>query len=796
MALKEYVRKRAFDKTPEPSGKSRIKKRKETASIFVVQLHHASHRHYDFRLEVNGVLKSWAVPKGPSLDPSVKRMAVEVEDHPLDYANFEGDIPKGQYGGGHVALFDTGTWTSVGTSPSTALKKGHLKFTLEGERLKGEWHLVRTGLQRAKAQWLLFKSDDEFAAPLEADDLLSSAASACRDGAELLSGFVKDRFGATDRNAKSLEPPVPMLARLVDVPPAGSDWLHEIKWDGYRVLAVIKNGVATLWSRNGIDWTSRMPSVASSVASLNINDGVLDGEVIVGKGTRDDFNALQSALKAQQYDALTYIAFDLLSLDDIDLRNLPLIQRKSLLKATLECAPGHVGYSHEARSPVSKALKVAVDAGYEGIVSKRANSPYIAGRSDAWLKTKSISSQEFAVVGYTPPKGQRQGIGALLLATPEGSNGWRYVGRVGTGIAHDDRLAFAKGVDGKGSQTPTVSVGENDNDLSKAKWIPPAAVVEVFVRGYTDRGLLRQASFKAFRSDKQAADLREVATRIALSSPEKILFPNGGITKQDVWAYYNAVMPWLLRELENRPLSLLRCPGGIDDACFFQKHVTKDMNDLGLNSPARTGPDSNAVVVMSPEDVRLLIQYNTIEFHAWGALATNPERADLLVFDLDPDISVRWRDVIEAARDVRTHLQKTGLESFVRTTGGKGLHVVVPLNPPAPWAQAKAFAEAFAKTLATLKPELYVASASKEKRRKKIFIDWLRNGRGATSVASFSLRARQNAPVALPLLWSDLGKVKSGDIFTLRNVPKRVAKWKEHPWHNFHQLKQTLPHTS
>lgn len=803
MSLEDYKRKRTFKKTPEPAGRKHRREKGSGDPIFVVQLHHASHRHYDFRLEMDGVLKSWAVPKGPSFDPAIKRMAVEVEDHPLDYATFEGEIPHDQYGGGHVAVFDTGLWNVVDGGDGLAqLKKGHIKFELHGQRLKGQWHLVRTGKPGTKAQWLLFKSDDAWAGPREADDLLDGVTPATptdtlrarRPGAKArqgaLQGAVKTKLGTA--------PPLPMLTRSADLPPAGPEWIHEIKWDGYRILVRILGGEVTLWSRNGLEWTDRMPEVRDALATLGSREAVLDGEVIAGRGTRADFNTLQTALKHGTSDALSYIAFDLLHLDGYDMRAMPLVDRKAALKQVIDASPGFVGYSIEAKSTASKAFKLAIAAGFEGIISKRKNSAYVAGRSDDWLKIKAVESDEFAVVGFTPAKGSRTGIGALLLATPDATHGWRYCGRVGSGFDNEALRSLAQTFKGRGRPTPTVRMPQHDTDLSKALWFKPQEVVEVFVRGFGGNGLLRQASFKGLRPDKTADDLiapsAEAPSAVVLSSPDKILFPDGKITKQQVWNYYQTMMRWLLPEIAGRPLSLVRCPTGINGSCFFQKHADEKMARVRDGAATtRNGLDADTLVVKDAEGVRLLVQYNALEFHPWGAHVDAPDAADLLVFDLDPDAAVAWVDVVRAARDVRRYMQKAGLESFVRTSGGKGLHVVVPLSPPVPWARAKPFAEAFAKTMAALEPDRFTASAGKALRKGRIFIDWLRNGRGATSVASFSLRARPGAPVAMPLKWSELARISSGDAFNLNNAPAHVKRWKAHPWGDYTALNQSLP---
>ncbi|HTL15237.1 MAG TPA: non-homologous end-joining DNA ligase, partial [Thermomonas sp.] len=542
MALEDYRRKRRFDATPEPSGEAaRARGRRP---IFVVQLHHASRRHYDFRLQVGGTLKSWAVPKGPSFDPAVKRMAVEVEDHPLDYAGFEGQIPKGQYGGGHVALFDQGTWTTEG-NVEAQLAKGHLRFELHGERLKGGWHLVRSGKPARQPQWLLFKQDDAWAGPQEADDLLDGvtpppAADARRAGGPAKASAARRTTAArakaapakrakptakaakTDwaaeaadlpgarRRALAAKPPSPQLAKLVDSAPAGEDWLHELKWDGYRLLATVRDGAVRLWSRNGLDWTDRVPEVRDALAALGLDSALLDGELVAGQGTRADFNLLQQVLSGERQGQLRYVLFDLLHVDGIDLAGAPLRARKDLLERLLARAPAHLAYSSHGVGHGQAAFDAAVANGFEGVISKRADAPYRPGRGDDWRKAKAQGSDEYAVIGYTPPKGSRSGIGSLLLATPDPRHGWRYAGRVGSGFSDEQLRALGKQLAGRGGDTPSVHVPENDTDLRQARWLrEPAFVVEVFTRGHGGRGLLRQASFKALRPDKTPDALRD-----------------------------------------------------------------------------------------------------------------------------------------------------------------------------------------------------------------------------------------------------------------------------------------------
>ena len=842
MSLEAYRRKRNFRDTPEPGGRPRQATRNRP--IFVVQLHHASHRHYDVRLQVGGTLRSWAVPKGPSFDPSVKRMAVEVEDHPLDYAAFEGEIPKGHYGGGHVALYDRGHWTTDG-DVEAQLAKGHLRFELHGDRLKGAWHLVRSGKPARQPQWLLMKQEDGWSGPFEADDFLEGVTPAPqadvrrarRPGGAPHVGATRKRVNGTrtrkiapDRTtAAAAQPgpslgklpgdtPSPQLARLVDQPPEGDGWLHELKWDGYRLLATIRSGEVRLWSRNRLEWTDRVPEVRDALAALGVQDAVLDGELVAGQGRREDFNVLQQVLSGERQGQLRYAMFDLLHLDGVDLRQVRLVERKTLLERLAAVDVPHLAYSSHGIGSAQAAFVAAQEAGFEGIVSKRIAGAHHPGRGDDWRKTKAQASEAFAVVGYTAPKGSRSGIGALLLATPDAALGWRYVGRVGSGFSEAQLRALGRQLAGKGSATPSVHVPDNDTDLREARWLPePAFVVEVFTRGHGSRGLLRQASFKTIRADRTIASLidADASTPVqqgaegnvkksakagttreppALSSPDKLLFPDDGITKRELADYYAAVADWLLPEIVDRPLSLLRCPGGIGAQCFFQKHATPGL-ELVSKVPVEEG-DGGVEDYLSVSDrasLMELVQFNAIEFHPWGSTVGDIEHVDRLVFDLDPDVAVAWKQVIAAARELRGFLAQAGLRSFVRTSGGKGLHLVVPLSPPAPWDRARAFAQAVAQAARDMDPLRYVATASKRQRKGRIFIDWLRNGRGATSVASFSARARPGAPVAMPLRWEELGRVASGHAFDIHNTPARLKRLKSHPWDGIEKVKQVLP---
>jgi bifunctional non-homologous end joining protein LigD len=831
MSLQEYKRKRSFGATPEPAaGGSRSKQR-----IFVVQLHHASHRHYDFRLELDGTLKSWAVPKGPSFDPRVKRLAMEVEDHPISYATFEGDIPKGNYGAGHVDVFDHGTWEPIGNARE-GLAEGELKFTLHGDVLRGSWVLVRTRKQGAKQAWLLIKHRDEYAGPQEANDFveaktdrpISVAArkNVWKDKDKTAKPAARERknvpvrASAVATNAKPEilrdEPFSPELCRAQASPPSGNDWLHEVKWDGYRIVATIVGGKVRLWSRNAIEWTDKVPELARALASLKLKSAQLDGEMIVLRDGRDNFNALQSRLSAENKEPLVYMLFDLPHLNGQSLRNVPLVERKERLAALLEKHPHPMlRYSEHQIGNGKEVFAQAIAAGLEGVVSKRLNSPYRGSRNGDWVKAKGRPSDEFIVVGYTEPKGSRSGIGALLLAKPKKGK-LHYVGRVGTGLSGGQLRALRKRLKDMVVDEPPADISlMGRRDQSLAIWVKPKLVVEAFYQGIGGQGLLRQPAFKALRDDKRPADRVEPATmktvskrtaknkadqataadaEVAITHPERVVFPDLGVTKGDVAAYYRAVAKWLLPEVVDRPLSIVRCPDGAAQQCFFQKHAGKGWGRHvhGIDVKDKTSREKY-LFIDDEQGLLELVQMNVLEFHPWGARNEDLGRADRIVFDLDPHASVKWSRVIAGARQLREHLESIGLRSYVRTSGGKGLHVVVPLNPPTPWEDVKAFAHAVASALVTLDPKEFVDVAGEKNRAGKIFIDWLRNGRGSTSVASWSLRARASAGVAMPLAWEALARVKSGDAFTIENAVKRLKKLSEDPWADIASIKQALP---
>ncbi|HXH00992.1 MAG TPA: DNA ligase D, partial [Xanthomonadaceae bacterium] len=841
----------------------------------------------DFRLEVDGVLRSWSVPKGPSFRLADKRLAVEVEDHPLEYGSCEGVIPQGNYGAGHVAIFDRGTWKPIDehADAAAAIKAGKLEFDLFGERLKGRWKLIRTAKQASKPQWLLFKRTDEYAGDAEADDLLDGlslpTAAAKKPVARSRGngGSWRDR-AASLSGARPVTSPdwAPMLCASQAVPPAGDDWLHEVKWDGYRLLASVHRGNVDLRSRNGLPWNDKLPALVRALQQLGHDELRLDGELVSldARGI-SDFNALQRALMECRTASLHYTAFDLTAIAGIDLSGVALAQRKALLQDLIGKQVGMLRYSDHQQGHGAAVFAAAKEAGLEGIISKRAASVYHAGRSRDWLKIKATETREYVVVGFTEPKGSRGGLGALLLARPDDAGGLVYSGRVGSGLNDAQLTALRADLESIAQPQGAVAISKHAFVRSeKINWVRPERVVEVIFRGWGKEGLLRQASFHRLRPDR-VGDIGQIETgadqmakapatgttkksasgsatsakttgvtgtrksvpiagasvpaaptkrpassanpeptahptpparrvrkpvpaaRVEigelpkLSSPDKIVYPDSGITKQDVFDYYLAVAPRMLPELRGRLLSIVRLPDGMGGQTFFQKHLGRGFSKA-LKELLVTENDGDREKYFYVDDVAGLmglVQMNALEFHPWGSTVAHLEKPDRLVFDLDPDPAVSWTTVRNAAHEVRARLLEVGLESFPRVTGGKGAHVVVPLKPVAEWAQVRAFAEAFAHAMTEQSPDRYLATMSKAKRVGKIFIDWLRNGRGATSVASWSLRARPGAPVCVPLTWEEFARIRKPNKFGPKEALQQAAKGE--PWDIGRATRQTLP---
>jgi bifunctional non-homologous end joining protein LigD len=860
-ALAEYRRKRDFGLTPEPAGTPTKRPRAEAGPRFVIQKHAASRLHYDFRLELDGVLKSWAVPKGPSLDPREKRLAVHVEDHPIDYGGFEGVIPKGQYGGGTVLLWDRGTWRPEDGSPDAAYRKGSLKFTLDGEKLHGKWALVRMGGKAAREKhenWLLIKEKDAVAKPgsgaavvdknplsvASGRDMATIAAEAdrvwdSRSGERAPTKKTTAKNPAMPEGARKARMPAtlkPQLATLVTGAPQGDGWLHEIKLDGYRILARLSGGDVTLMSRNGLDWTRKFPEIAAALGRLKIASAVLDGEIVaLAENGQSSFARLQQALSAGDTGALVYYCFDLPYLDGRDLTRVALVERKAALRDLLAgSGDGIVRYAdhQDARGP--EFFQHACSLALEGIVSKQRDAPYTPGRGRLWLKVKCGNREEFVIIGFSDPGGTRQGFGSLLLGTHDGEGKLRYAGRVGTGFDNALLGTLRKKLDALARKTKPVATLPKGTTIRDVHWVAPELVAEIGYTEWTDDGVLRHPTFIGLGAHKEESEVvREAAqspapaapsaagkpagksasksagksrgksgaapdgaTAIAgirLSNAGKLLYPDAGITKLDLARYYEAVAEFALPHLTARPLSLLRCPEGYTGECFFQKHQSAGMPpSIHRIEIAEKAGTETSLYIEDLAGLAGLVQMGVLEIHPWGSTVAHVETPDRLTFDFDPDVGLPWQRVVEGVGALRKLLDTLGLRSFLKTTGGKGLHVVVPVAPRLEWDEAKAFAKAVTDRLVATAPDRYTATLAKKARHGKIFVDYLRNGRGATAVGAYSARARAGATVSTPIAWDELAEGTRSDAFTIRTLPKRLAALRADPWQDFLATKQSI----
>lgn len=802
MALAEYNRKRDFKKTAEPAGKKKAAAKSKAPKkqlSFVVQEHHASHLHFDFRLELDGVLKSWAVPKGPSFDPAVKRMAVEVEDHPYDYGSFEGHIPEDEYGGGDVYIWDKGSWLPD-KEPHQGLKVGRLEFELKGKKMKGHWVLIRTRNQSgSKPQWLLIKRHDEYAAensPLEGPE----------HGDQPKKSLIRKKSAAPKssslkKKAQNLKAVLkfipPQLAVLVDGPPAGDHWIHETKFDGYRTEAILNGRDVQLFTRTGKDWTHRYESIAASLRKLDLQGTILDGEIVwLDDEGRSDFQLLQNALKAEEYSRMIYYVFDLLFLEGEDLRELPLVERKEKLEALLgKNKAKNIRYSEHLDGGAKQFLKASCQLELEGIISKQAESTYVSRRSDTWLKSKCHQQQEFVIGGYTEEKGARVGFGALLLGVYE-DDVLRYAGRCGTGFNQQSLLDLKKRL--AKLEIEDSPFGKNSPPGKTHHWVKPVMTAEVTFSNWTQDGVLRVPVFHGLREDKPAREIKKekavsfkkaktavdsLLDEFAISHPDKILFTSEKITKGDVARYYLQAAKWMLPLIEARPLSLNRCPDGAKGSCFFQKHLTGKIPE-GVHSVEIEEKKNKGIYahIDDPHGLISLVQMGAFEIHVWNSRAPKVMNPDQFVMDFDPGPRVSWKQVQGAAFELKDILTQLKLKSFVKVTGGKGIHVHIPVAPIYTWDQIKKFSEVLAQEMVSRKPELYVATMAKNIRNKKIFVDYLRNGFGATAVAPYALRAREKTAVAMPITWEELKKLKSADFFSLPKAEAWLKKRKVDPW--------------
>lgn len=818
MTLHKYQTKRDFKVTPEPSG---IKKKKNVINKldslkFVIQKHAASHLHYDFRLEINGVLKSWAVPKGLSVDPAVKRLAIEVEDHPIEYGDFEGIIPKKQYGAGTVMIWDTGYW-ECNIDPNNAYQEGNIKIQLHGKKLKGLWKLIKIKsdkLNNQKNNWLLIKAIDDFSRPnTDIVSLLPNSALTERSMDEITTETKID-IHTLSLAKQSLIPAVfkPELAYLSNTVPDGHDWLHEVKYDGYRILCFIEGKSIRFLTRNGHDWTHKFSSIIPDIKKLKLKNGILDGEIVAIEKGEMNFQALQSYLKNLNRAKILYFVFDLPYCNDYNLTQVPLIDRKEILRTLCVSLPpnANIVYSEFIQGNGKQVYQEAYHASLEGIMSKKCDSSYQSKRSHDWIKIKCHKRQEFVIGGYTKPKNNREAFGALLLGQYDNQN-LIYCGKVGTGFSSQLLQEYMKIFSQHISQNSPFLDNHLIEHQQEITWLKPKCVGEVQFTEFTSDNLLRHASFLGLREDKSAQEVHRekmvpinslnitktnlkktdhLLTDFQITHPEKILYPQSQTTKLDVAYYYEQVMNWILPYVVNRPLSVLRCPHGFGQTCFFQKHPHQHFSEYVYSLPIKTEKE-NYMYIKNAKGLLSLIQSNVLEIHPWGSKIDNVEKPDQITFDLDPDPHVPWKTVIQSALWIREELHKFDLESFIKTSGRKGLHIVTPITRRLEWPEIKAFSKQFALYLCKLYPEHFIANMSKEMRLDKIFIDYLRNGRGSTSVAAYSTRLTNLPTLSIPIAWSELKTCTSADYYTIDNILPRLKKIAD-PWQNFFKTKQSI----
>jgi bifunctional non-homologous end joining protein LigD len=867
--LAEYARRRDFGRTPEPqpesppppppmarrggqakrahppplsplAGEGREAAHRDrtdtAAAAFVVQKHAARRVHYDLRLELDGVLKSWAVTRGPSLAVGERRLAVRTEDHPIEYLDFEGNIPKGEYGGGSMIVWDHGRWLPEG-DPHKGLAKGHLVFSLDGARLKGKWHLVRMRPRRGEKTepWLLIKSDDEFARkagdPEITDEETTSRISGRTNEEVAAAGVLRtdhEQRAATARARRRLLPDVgkipgarkgllpaflePSLASPCDKPPGGPKWIHEIKHDGYRIQARINGRETRLLTREALDWTARFRSIADALGELGLASALIDGEIVVEdeKGI-SSLNNLQADLKAGRRDRFRYYVFDLLYCEGYDLTKAALIERKQLLQEIVTgLSPSWpVRFSEHLEADGPTMLEHSCRLGLEGIISKRRDLPYRAGRGEHWLKAKCQQSQEFVILGYVASTAASRAIGALALGYYCDGQ-LAYAGRVGTGWSAEAAASLYAELNKIKTTKPALRNALPAGAEKGVVWTEPRLVCAVEYRDWTHDGLIRQSSFKGLREDKPVQEIslesphpskrRRAGEKTAdqsnpgvvgLTHPERILWPEAGITKQGLADYYADIADWILPHIAGRVLSLLRCPSGTSSKCFFAKHPWAGLDDFVQR--VDVGEKEPMIAIDNLAGLMSLVQAGVVEIHPWGSRADRLDQPDRLIFDLDPGEDVPWSAVIAAAGAVRERLASRRLKSFVKTSGGKGLHVVAPVEPSAGWAEAKAFAASVAEAMAADQPGRYVATAAKRARRGRVFIDYLRNDPGSTAVAAYSPRSSPQASVSTPLAWDELSEGLRSDHFTVGNVRHRLGFLKRDPWQGFFTVRQRIP---
>ncbi|MHC8367378.1 DNA ligase D [Pseudomonas sp. ZT5P21] len=850
--LDDYNRMRDFSATAEPAAKPSGKKAaKDHALQFCIQKHDASRLHYDFRLELDGALKSWAVPKGPSLDPKVKRLAVHVEDHPIDYATFEGSIPEGHYGAGDVIVWDRGVWIPQ-EDPAKAYAKGKLKFELQGEKLGGLWNLVRTHMPGKQEQWFLIKHQDSAAKPECDYDVVSAEPDSVISDRTI----VAKKSKATDK-PKPIKKPArkvaakrqsaqltgahkaklpdlikPELATLVEKAPGG-EWSYEIKFDGYRIMARIDHGEVRLFTRNGHDWTHKLPKQVEALASLQLESAWLDGEMVVANEQGvPDFQALQNAFDSGRSGNILYYLFDMPYLNGVDLREVPVEERRVALATVLK--PNEdplLRFSDAFAEEPDALLNTACQMQMEGLIGKRLGSPYVSRRSSDWIKLKCKHRQEFVVVGYTDPKGSRNAFGALLLGLHDRDSAeLRYAGKVGTGFNETTLKSIYEQLKPLQTRKPSVVNPPTGFDAKGVHWLKPTLLAEIAFAEMTKEGSVRHAVFHGLRDDKPAEDITEelpkvvnkrtsekpaasktaaskkssaekAATapsqlglgegKVRITHPDRVIDASSGTTKVQLAEYYACVAEWILPELKDRPVALVRAPDGIAGELFFQKNAER------LAIPEITTLDKELtgqpIMIINSADALIgAVQMSTVELHTWNATSDNLDKPDRFILDLDPDPSLPWKSMVEATQLTLSVLDELGLKAFLKTSGGKGIHLVVPLTRKLGWDEVKEFSHAIVSHMAKLLPERFSAVSGPKNRVGRIFIDYLRNGLGATTICAYAARTREGLPVSVPIFREEVAELKGGNQWNVHNVHERLAEVGNEPWADLKKTKQAI----
>lgn len=847
--LEKYNNMRDFKESPEPSGVATSakgkRKGKAHALQFCIQKHDASHLHYDFRLELDGVLKSWAVPKGPSLDPKVKRLAVHVEDHPIDYAIFEGSIPEGHYGAGEVIVWDRGVWIPQ-DDPAQAYAKGRLKFELQGEKLAGLWNLVRTHMPGKQEQWFLIKHQDGAARPesdydvvtAEPDSVLSERSIVARASKTAKAKAIKkpvtparkEKSGQLTGAHKARLPELikPELATLVEKVPDGQ-WRYEVKFDGYRIMARIDHDEVKLFTRNGHDWTHKLPGQAEALAALHLESAWLDGEmVVVDEEGVPDFQALKNAFEAGRSDHIVYYLFDLPYLNGVDLREVPVEERRAALATVLKATDHPLlrfsdGFDEEPQALLNSACQMRM----EGLIGKRVGSPYVSRRSSDWIKLKCKHRQEFVIVGFTEPKGSRSAFGALLLGLHDHDSGeLRYAGKVGTGFSEATLASLHDQLKPLQTKKPAVVNPPEGAEFKTVHWLKPRLLAEVAFAEITRDGSVRHAVFHGLRDDKPAKDITEerattVKTapekksgaakttaapknadpapsqigldkgKVRITHPDRIIDASSGTTKMQLAQYYASVAEWILPELKDRPVALVRAPDGIAGELFFQKNA-EHLAIPGITTldPKLTGQPM--MVINNAEALIGAVQMSTVELHTWNATSDNLDKPDRFVLDLDPDPALPWKRMVEATQLTLSVLDELGLKAFLKTSGGKGIHLVVPLTRKLGWDEVKDFSHAIVSHMARLLPERFSAVSGPKNRVGRIFIDYLRNGLGATTICAYAARTREGLPVSVPIFREEVESLKGGNQWNIHNLHERLAEVGNEPWADLKKTRQSI----